>query len=88
MKTKISITDKAFKGYPGHIADALNELDTIRFKLIFMEAALRGMTELGITEEKRISCMFNSIILEYQTVIKQVQNITATRNPVLENEKQ
>ena len=88
MKTNISITNKTFKGYLGHIADALNELDTIRFKLIFMEAALRGMTELGITEEKGISCMFNSIILEHQTAIKHVQNITATRNPAVENEKQ
>ena len=92
MKTNISIMNKTFKGHSGDIADALNELDTIRFKLIFMEAALRGMTELGITEEKGISegisCMFNSIILEYQTAIKQVQNITATLNPIVENEKQ
>lgn len=70
-------------------SDINNRMENIRFKLIFLEAAFRGMSESGIIGEpdisEGISCIFNSVILEYETVIKQFQNITGNRNMTIEN---
>ncbi|MCG8549490.1 MAG: hypothetical protein MI799_03695 [Desulfobacterales bacterium] len=59
------------------IADLFNNFETARFRLIFMEAALRGMIETGIIEESGVSegysCTFNSIIQEYDILTKKFQ---------------
>ena len=59
------------------IADLFNNFETAHFKLLFMEAALRGMIETGIIEESGVSegysCIFNSIIREYDTLTKEFQ---------------
>ena len=60
-------------------SDINNRLENIQFKLVFLEAALRGMTGLGIIEEKGISegvsCIFNSIIHEHEIIANQFQKI-------------
>lgn len=61
------------------MANLFNRLENIRFKLIFMEAAFRGMPKTIIMEEagisEGISCIFNSIIREQEMVTERLQKI-------------
>lgn len=61
-----------------YISELLNKFESSIFKLIFMEAALRGMIQTGIIEEPNvsegISGIFSSIIREYERISGQLQN--------------
>ena len=61
-----------------HIADLFNRFESNISKLIFTEAALRGMIQTGIIEEPKvsegISCVFNAIIQEYELINDQLQD--------------
>ena len=60
------------------IAELFNRFESSIFKLIFMEATLRGMIQTGIIEEPKvsegISCVFNAIIQEYELINDQLQD--------------
>ena len=66
------------------MTDLINRFEDIHYKLIFMEAALRGMTESKIIGEpgisEGISCIFNSIIQEREIIAKQLQKIVLSLN--------
>ncbi|MCG8640290.1 MAG: hypothetical protein MI862_11155 [Desulfobacterales bacterium] len=60
------------------IAELFNRFESSIFKLIFMEAALRGMIQTGIIEEPKvsegISGVFSSITQEFELIKDQFQN--------------
>jgi len=61
------------------LTDLFNMFENIYFKLIFMEAALRGMTGSKMIEEpglsEGISSVFNSINSEYEIIRKKLWEI-------------
>ena len=55
-----------------HIAELFNRFESSISKLIFMEAALRGMIQTGIIGEPKvsegISCVFTAIVQDYELI--------------------